>query len=73
MNSYKIISTSNQEDTLYTTVESNINGTLVTVEIPHFRPQSKEEVLRGIENRLASEEAKLIAKNLCEIIKQELI
>ena len=66
---YKIISKRQDSDTLLTTVEYDFNGTKITIEVPHFQPQSVKEVIVGIENRGASEERKLnAAKIISEII-----
>jgi len=58
---YKIISTRQSNETLITTVEFDFNGKLHTVDIPHFMPQSQEEVEQTIVNASQSELAKLQA------------
>ena len=58
---YKIISTRQSNETLITTVEFDFNGNLHTVDIPHFMPQSQEEVEQTIINASQSELAKLQA------------
>ena len=66
---YKIISKRQDSDTLLTTVEYNFDGVILTIEVPHFQPASKKDVIMGIENRGASEERKLnAAKIISEII-----
>ena len=66
---YKIVSKRQDSDTLLTTVEYDFNGTKITIDVPHFQPQSVKEVIVGIENRGASEERKLnAAKIISEII-----
>jgi hypothetical protein len=42
-----------------TTVEYYINYNIVIVEIPHFNPQSDEDITIGITNREVSERKKL--------------
>ena len=42
-----------------TTVEYYINYNIVIVEIPHFNPQSDEDITIGISNREVSERKKL--------------
>ena len=42
-----------------TTVEYYINDEIVIVEIPHFNPQSDEDITIGISNREVSERRKL--------------
>jgi hypothetical protein len=58
---YKIISTRQFNETLITTVEFDFNGKLHTVDIPHFMPQSQEEIEQTIINASQSELAKLQA------------
>jgi len=69
---YKIISKRQTDDTLFITVEYNFNGTILTIEVPHFQPQSVKEVITGIVNRGASEERKLHAAKIIENIISEL-
>lgn len=56
---YTIKETKQADDTLVTTVEYDFDGEKVTVDVPHFQPQSKEDVITGIVNRAASEKNKL--------------
>lgn len=42
-----------------TTVEYFINDDIVIVDIPHFNPQSNEDITIGISNREVSERKKL--------------
>ncbi len=58
---YKIISTRQIDETLFTTVEYNFDGTLVTTEVAHFMPKSEEEITQNIINRAASEVARMEA------------
>lgn len=69
---YKIKSTKSVHDTLFTEVEYTLdNGTIVTRSIPHFQPQTKEDVIVGIENRFASEQIKNAAElKVVEIITE---
>jgi hypothetical protein len=47
-------------NTIVTTkVEYDIAGELVIVEIPHFNPQSEDDIELGINNRYVTEERKL--------------
>ena len=52
---YKILNTQANEETITTTVEYNFDGVVVTVDIPHFMPQSELDIETGILNRAASE------------------
>jgi len=56
---YKILNTQANEETITTTVEYNFDGVVVTVDIPHFMPQSELDIETGILNRAASEKRKL--------------
>lgn len=56
---YKILSTRQQEQILFTEVEYNFNGEIVTTEVAHFNPQSKEEIEKNLINRAQSELVKL--------------
>ena len=59
---YKIISTRQADITLITTVEYNLDGTIVTTDVAHFMPKSQEEVEQNIINRAASEVARIQAE-----------
>ena len=59
---YKIISTRQVDITLITTVEYNLDGTIVTTDVAHFMPKTQEEVEQNIINRAASEVAKIQAE-----------
>ena len=59
---YKILSTRQAGETLITEVEYNIDTTIVTVEVPHFMPQTVEEIELNIVNRAASEVARIQAE-----------
>ena len=58
---YKILNTQANEETITTTVEYNFDGVMVTVDIPHFMPQSESDIETGILNRAVSELRKLDA------------
>ena len=58
---YKILSTRQVDETLFTTVEYNFDGTIVTTEVAHFRPKTEEEITQNIINRAASEVARMEA------------
>lgn len=56
---YKIIKKEikvGSEETIFTTVTYDINGSPVTVEIPHFMPDSLIDIQANIDNRALSEE-----------------
>ncbi len=68
MMTYTITSTRQVDETLFTTVQYNFDGTTVTVEIGHFMPQTQEEVIQNILNRANSEQIKLAAVATINII-----
>jgi hypothetical protein len=65
---YKILSTRQVEITLFTTVEYNFDGTIVTTEVAHFMPKTQEEVEQNIISRAASEVAKIQAEQEIAIL-----
>jgi hypothetical protein len=65
---YTILSTSTLDETITTTVEYNFDGTIVTVDIPHFMPQSESDIETGILNRAVSEKRRLDATELNKTI-----
>ncbi len=50
---YKILSARQEDITIITTVEYNLDGTIVTTEVPHFMPKSQEEIEQNIINKAA--------------------
>jgi uncharacterized protein YpmB len=72
MKKYTITEAFVDEDTLYTVVTYELDGKEVTVKVPHFQPQSKEEVISGVENRLMTEDRKKISQEVCEEIIKEI-
>jgi hypothetical protein len=59
---YKILSSRQADITLITTVEYNLDGTIITVEVPHFMPKSQAEIEQNIINRAATEVARIQAE-----------
>jgi hypothetical protein len=59
---YKILSTRQVAETLFTTVEYNLNGTVTTVEVAHFMATSTQEIENNIGNRAASELVRIQAE-----------
>ena len=58
--SYTIISSEQQGETIKTLVEFTLSdNSVIEINIPHFAPQSKEDITLGIQNRELSEENKL--------------
>ena len=60
---YKILSTRQVDETLFTTVEYNFDGTIIATEVAHFMPKSEEEITANIFNRAESELARMEAVN----------
>jgi hypothetical protein len=58
---YRIISTRQVDETLFTTVEYSFDGVIVTIEVAHFMPKSEEEITQNIIKRAASEVARMEA------------
>jgi hypothetical protein len=58
---YKIISTRQVDEILFTTVEYNFDGNIVTTEVAHFMPKIEEEITQNIINRASSEVARIEA------------
>ncbi len=63
---YTITAVRRIEETVWTDVTFDFNGTIVMVEVPHFRPQSVNEVKQNIKNRALSEKDKLDAGTLAQ-------
>lgn len=59
---YKILSTRQVAETLFTTVEYNFNGTVTTVEVAHFMASSTQEIETNISNRAQSELVRIQAE-----------
>jgi len=58
---YKIISTRQVEEILFTTVEYDFNGVIVTTEVANYMPQSSNDIEQNIINRSESELIRLNA------------
>lgn len=58
---YKITATRQIEEILFTTVEYNFDGNIVTTEVAHFMPNTEEEITQNIVSRAASELVKIEA------------
>jgi hypothetical protein len=60
---YKILSVRQIDETLFTTVEYDFDGTIVTTEVAHFMPKTEEEINQNIINRSESEIVRIEASN----------
>jgi len=66
---YKVLNT-REEVTVITEVEYTLNnGEVIIVNVSHFMPKSEEDIVKGIENRLVTENNNL--ENLTENIIEE--
>lgn len=71
--SYKILSTRTLDETLFTTVKYTLQDeTEITVEVSHFAPKTKQDIIDGIENREVSEQNKYNASKIAESLKLDL-
>jgi hypothetical protein len=55
---YKILDR-RTEQTVFTTVEYDFDGRIVTVDVAHFMPESEQDIITGIENRAVTEQKRL--------------
>jgi lactam utilization protein B len=70
---YKILSTSQVAETLFTTVEYNFDGTIVTTEVAHFMPKTEEEITQNIINRAESEIARIEASSTIATLVESIV
>lgn len=56
---YKILNVSQIDDTIITTVEMVLSNCTQIVDINHFRPQSQEDIIANITNRILTEQSKI--------------
>ena len=69
---YKIKSTRQVQEVLYTEVEYSFDETILTVEIAHFNPQSTDEITQNILNRAATELSKITMVNQVAALLDEI-
>jgi len=70
---YKILSTSQMAETLFTTVEYNFDSTIVTIEVAHFMPKTEEEITQNIINRAASEVVRIEASSTIVTLLENIV
>ena len=70
---YKILSTSQVAETLFTTVEYNFDGTIVTTDVAHFMPKTEAEITQNIINRAESEVAKIQASSTIATLVESIV
>lgn len=70
---YKILSTSQVAETLFTTVEYNFDGTIVTTDVAHFMPKTEEEITQNIVNRAESEVVRIQASSTIASLVESIV
>ena len=70
---YKILSTSQVAETLFTTVEYNFDGTIVTTEVAHFMPKTEEEIEQNIIIRAESEVIRIQASSTIATLVESIV
>lgn len=70
---YKILSTRQAGESLFTTVEYNFDGNIVIIEVTHFMPKTEEEIMQNIINRASSEIARIEASNTVTALIEEIV
>ena len=70
---YKIISTRQIDESLFTTVEYNFDGNIVTIEVAHFMPKTEDEITQNIINRASSEVARIEASNTIPTLVETIV
>jgi capsule polysaccharide export protein KpsE/RkpR len=70
---YKILSTRQIEEILFTTVEYNFGGNIVTIEVAHFMPKSEEEIKQNIINRASAEINKIEASATISTLVESIV
>ena len=70
---YKILSTRQLEEVLYTTVEYNFDGTIVTIDLGHSSPRDITEVENNIKLRATTELYKIQATAQLTALISELL
>jgi len=70
---YKILSTRQIDESLFTTVEYNFDGTIVTIEVAHFMPKTEEEITQNIINRASSEVTRMEAASTIATLVETIV
>ena len=70
---YKILSTSQVAETLFTTVEYNFDGTIVTTDVAHFMPKTEAEITQNIINRAESEVVRIQASSTIATLVESIV
>ena len=70
---YKILSTNQVDETLFTTVEYNFDGTIVTTCVAHFMPKTEEEITQNIINRAESEVVRIQASSTIATLVESIV
>jgi hypothetical protein len=70
---YTLISATQNEDTITTTVDIELSTGTSRIEIAHFRPDSIEVIHNNILDRILSEQSKIDAYKNCQSILPQLL
>ena len=70
---YKILSTSQVAETLFTTVEYNFDGPIVTTDVAHFMPKTEEEITHNIIIRAESEIVRIQASSTIATLVESIV
>jgi capsule polysaccharide export protein KpsE/RkpR len=70
---YKILSTRQIDEILFTTVEYNFDGNIATIEVAHFMPKSEEEIKQNIINRASTEVTKIEASATISTLVENIV
>ncbi len=68
---YKILKVTEQDDTITTQVEYDIEGTIVIVDVAHFQPNGDSDITLGITNRYTTEMYKIFPERIPPILVYE--
>ena len=61
---YKILKVIEQDNTITTQVEYDIEGTIVIVDVAHFQPNGDDAIILGITNRYTTEMYKIFPERM---------
>ena len=70
---YKILSTRQLAETLFTTVEYNFDGSIVITEVSHFMPKTEDEITQNIINRAESEMIRIQATSTIATLVESIV
>lgn len=65
---FKILSVNQLDDSIVTTVQTELNSSIVTLDVNHFQPKDEFEIYTNIQNRILSEQNKIDSIKTCSDI-----